>query len=109
MLKPATTPFILALLAGLAALLVAWFAPLPRLVLRAEEKAGERMPQNRAAVESARAEFEQAQSAYKSYISTHDIGTALATLEASAQSSSAPQVMNRATLPVTGYLKQLGN
>jgi hypothetical protein len=107
MFKPATTPFLLALFAAVAALLAAWFAPLPRLVLSAEEKAGERMPQNRAAVESARADFEAMQNSYKSYIASHDVGAALTALEAAAQVNAPRDAVERAIRPVLDYLSQL--
>jgi len=103
MLKIPNRTLILALLAALAALLVAWFVPLPRLVLSEEEKAGERMPQNRAAVESARADFEKAQSNYKTYVTTHDVGTTLTAFEGWTGS---PDVVLQ---PVLDYLKQLAD
>jgi hypothetical protein len=101
MLKVPPLILFLALLAALAALLVAWFVPLPRLVLSEEEKAGERMPQNRAAVETARADFEKAQSEYKTYVATHDVGAALTTLEGWKAS---PGVVVQ---PALNYLQQL--
>jgi tetratricopeptide (TPR) repeat protein len=91
MLKPLSMPIILALLAALAALLFAWFVPLPRLVLSEEEKAAERMPQDRAAVDSARADFEKAQSAYKAFVASHDVSATLASLEQAAQSLNSNQ------------------
>src|SRR5438876_6049403 len=84
--KSLSTPIILALIAALAALLVAWFVPLPRLVLSEEEKAAERMPQDRATVATAREDFEKAQSAYKGYVGSHDVGAALTSLEQAALS-----------------------
>jgi hypothetical protein len=101
MLKLPLNPVLLALLAALAVLLVAWFAPLPRLVLSEEEKAGERMPQNRAAVESARADFEKAQADYKAYVTTHDVEAALTTMEGWKASPST------VVPPVLNYLQQL--
>src|SRR5436190_10454855 len=92
---------ILALLAALVALLVAWFVPLPRLVLSEEEKAGVRMPQDRAAVETARADFEKAQSDYKAYVAAHDVGVALTSLETATQGNSI------LAQPVVDYLQQL--
>ncbi len=71
----------LALLAALIVLLVAWLAPLPRLVLGEEEAAATRMPQTRADVTQAQSNFEQVQSGYKNYVATHDVGAALSTLE----------------------------
>jgi hypothetical protein len=106
--KPLSTPIILALIAALAVLLVAWFVPLPRLVLSEEEKAAERMPQDRSAVETARADFEKAQSSYKAYVSSHDVGADLTALEQAAtpdQTSSADTT--HSAKPVLDYLIQL--
>ena len=49
----------LSLLAALVVVLVAWLAPLPRLVLGEEAAAATRMPQTRSDVAQARSNFEQ--------------------------------------------------
>lgn len=71
----------LSLLAALVVLLVAWLAPLPRLVLGEEEAAATRMPQTRSDVAQAQSNFEQVQTGYKNYVATHDVGAALTALE----------------------------
>ncbi|MEO8286932.1 MAG: hypothetical protein ABI670_10910 [Chloroflexota bacterium] len=109
-----STPAILALLAALAALLVAWFVPLPRLVLSEEERAGARMPENRSVVEASRIEFENAEAAYKSYVTKNDVGAALAGLEQAAKTSQANSddpalhfAVRDAAAPVFNYLDAL--
>jgi len=109
-----STRLALALLAALAALLVAWFAPLPRLVLSDEEKAAARMPDDRAAVVAAQSEFVKAVTTYKGYINTHDVGAALDGLDhaiqaakASPTDSSLRPPIQSAGPPVLSYLGQL--
>jgi hypothetical protein len=109
-----STRLILASLAALAALLVAWFAPLPRLVLSDEEKAAARMPDDRAAVTSAQSAFQKAETAYKTYVSTNDVGAALDGLEHAVQIAKATPAdlslrapIQSASLPVLGYLAEL--
>ncbi|MEP6774377.1 MAG: hypothetical protein ABJA50_02180 [Chloroflexota bacterium] len=74
----------LSLLAPLVVLLVAWLAPLPRLVLGEEEAAATRMPQTRTDTARAKSNFEQVQTGYKDYLAAHDVGAALSSLESSA-------------------------
>jgi hypothetical protein len=110
----ASTPLLLALLAALVALLVAWFAPLPRLVLSDEEKAAARMPADRTDVQAAQAQFEKAQSAYKSYVASHDVGGAIGGLQSAVgnwQSQSfapaARPAVVAASQPVLDYMAAL--
>ncbi len=109
-----STRVILASLAALAALLVAWFAPLPRLVLSDEEKAAARMPDDRAAVTAAQSAFQKAETAYKSYVSTNDVGAALDGLDHAVQIAKATPAdlslrapIQTTSLPVLSYLSQL--
>jgi hypothetical protein len=107
-------PALLAWLAALAALLTAWFVPLPRLVLSEEEHAAGRMPANRAAVQQAELAFQTAEEAYRGYISTNDVGAAIDTLQATvdaAQPDPARSALRMAVLqsadPVLAYLDHL--
>jgi len=109
-----STPLVLALLAALVALLVAWFVPLPRLVLSDEEKAAARMPSDRTDVQAAQAQFEQAQSAYKSYVASHDVGGAISGFEgavgswqAKSADPSARAAVVAAANPVLDYMAAL--
>lgn len=104
----------LSLLAALVVLLVAWLAPLPRLVLGEEEAAATRMPQTRSDVAQAQSNFEQVQTSYKNYVATHDVGAALTTLESAVASlqadpSSAELLtgLETAARPVQEYGTQL--
>jgi putative inorganic carbon (HCO3(-)) transporter len=109
-----STRVALASLAALAALLVAWFAPLPRLVLSDEEKAAARMPDDRAAVAAAQSAFQKAEIAYKAYISTNNIGAALDGLDHAVQLAKASPTdlslhapILAASPPVLSYLSRL--
>jgi hypothetical protein len=64
----------------LVALVVKW----PGAVLGEDQKAEERLPAKRAAVEQARQEFQQAEDAYKLHIRTYDVGGLLERLQGSA-------------------------
>jgi hypothetical protein len=72
-------PWLAAGLVLLAALLVKW----PEPVLSEDQKAVERLPANRIAVEQARQEFVLAEDAYKEHIRTYDIGGMLERLKGS--------------------------
>ncbi len=104
----------LSLLAALVVLLVAWLAPLPRLVLGEEEAAATRMPQTRSDVARAKSNFEQVETNYKNYVATHDVGAALTTLESLVRAlqvdpTSAGQLtgLQSAARPVQEYGAQL--
>jgi hypothetical protein len=104
----------LSLLAALAVVLVAWLVPLPRLVLGEEEAAAGRMPQTRADVTLAQSSFEQAESNYKAYVSSHDVGaalnaldTALASLQSDAGNPQKLAALQTASQPVRDYAARL--
>ena len=104
----------LSLLAALVVLLVAWLAPLPRLVLGEEEAAATRMPQTRSDVAQSQRNFEQVQSGYKNYVATHDVGAALSALESAAAALQADPTsgemltgLQSAAQPVQEYGAQL--
>ena len=104
----------LAWIGAAAAVLVAMFFPLPRAVLSEEEHAAVRMPDTRQRVAEARAKFERAAEAYRTYVSANDVGAALSTLDkAAAALGSDPDSDQRrveavaATAPVLRYLDAL--
>ena len=104
----------LSLLAALVVLLVAWLAPLPRLVLGEEAAAATRMPQTRSDVAQARSNFEKVQATYKEYVATHDVGAALTTvdgavaaLQADPTSADLLNGLQSAARPVQEYGAQL--
>lgn len=104
----------LAWMGAAAAVLVAMFLPLPRAVLSEEELAAGRMPDTRRQVEQARAAFDQAESAYRSYVATNDVGAALDTFDRAVTELDADpgSVDNRAAVqssaaPLLAYLEQL--
>jgi tetratricopeptide (TPR) repeat protein len=89
-------------------------APLPRLVLGEEAQAAARIPQDRADVTQAEAAFKQAQSLYKTYVASHDVGAALNKLEKTLTTLQADFLNNQlmfafqsAAQPVTDYAAQL--
>lgn len=98
-------------LIALGILVVAWVLPLPGLVFGEEQLAASRMPETRATVQSASESFQKAQSAYKQYVATHDMGAVLSSVqkaiaEARANSSdpAALAALRAALGPVQGYL-----
>jgi hypothetical protein len=102
------------LLAALVVVLVAWLVPLPNLMLGEEAQAATRMPQTRADVSQAEVAFEQAQSSYKTYVATHDVGAALNTLESALMALQANPAndqlriaLKSAAQPVSDYTAQL--
>jgi hypothetical protein len=104
----------LTLLAALVVLLVAWLAPLPRLVLGEEEAAATRMPQTRSDVAQAQSNFELVQTSYKDYVATHDVGATLTTLESATVALQADPTnaelltgLQSAARPVQEYGEQL--
>jgi hypothetical protein len=106
----------LAWVGAAAAVLVAMFIPLPRAVLSEEELAAGRMPQTRSAVEQARAKFEGAQSTYRNYVGSNDVGAALssfesavASLEADPESRLARAAVASASEPLLNYMERLAD
>ncbi|HST06199.1 MAG TPA: hypothetical protein VLQ48_15910 [Chloroflexia bacterium] len=105
---------LLAVLAALAVILVAWLVPLPHLMLGEEAQAAARLPQDRTDVSQAEAAFEQAQNSYKAYVATNDVGAAFNTLESALSAVQADPAnrqlgaaFNSATGPVIQYADQL--
>lgn len=71
----------LALLAALAALLAAWFLPLPQIMSGEEQLAPLRIPEIAERAELSMKAFDEAKSTYRRHISTNDMGALLASMK----------------------------
>jgi hypothetical protein len=99
---------------AVSAVLVAMLLPLPRAVLSEEELAAGRMPETRLSVERARAAFDRAESAYRSYVAGNDVGAALnafdeavSSLDSQTNPTAARGTVQSAAAPLIAYLQQL--
>ena len=99
--------FAIALLGAVVVLLSASLLPLPRLILSEEEEAAGRMPQTQAAVKSAQVEFGLAETDYKGYVATHDVGMVLDELAEVAVGEQDATTRLGAAQPVIVYLESL--
>ena len=106
---------VLAVIGAATAVLVAVLAPLPRAVLSEEELAAGRMPETRQATEQSSAAFRAAQSNYRTYVASNDVGAALTRFEQAAGSvgktsdeDAARAEVRAAAEPLDAYLRQLG-